>query len=73
KMVLDNISKVILIKAFLGLTKGGIENWAHLGGLVGGGMGVTDLGGIVSNLAVGAGGGGVLSLVIGILKSMFSR
>ena len=44
-----------------------------VGGLIGGGMGPMDLGGIVGNLADGAGGGGVLSLVIGLLKGMFSR
>ncbi|MEO0729280.1 MAG: hypothetical protein AAFY64_02740 [Pseudomonadota bacterium] len=55
---------------FLGPQVGGIIG-PMLG--AGAGMGATDIGGIVSNLAAGAGGGGILSIVIGVLKSMFSR
>ena len=48
---------------------------AIIGPLLGGGvdMSPSGLGGIVTNLAAGAGGGGILSIVIGILKRMMSR
>jgi len=59
-----------LATQFLGPQVGGI-----IGPMLGSGvgMGATDIGGIVSNLAAGAGGGGILSIIIGLIKSMVSR
>ena len=55
-----------LATQFLGPTLGPMVGMAI-------GSGSLDLMSIIGNLAAGAGGGGVLGIVIGIVRSLFSR
>ena len=69
--ILKNLSLGTLGNSIAGILGGGVASQV-LPGLLGAAGGM-DLAGILTQIASGAGGGGVTMLVIGIIKNMLSR
>ena len=69
--ILKNLSLGTLGNSIAGILGGGVASQV-LPGLLGAAGGM-DLAGILTQIASGAGGGGVTMLVIGIIKNMLGR